>query len=555
MRDTEERPFDDNRPGNDGRQQVQQGAEQKAANEERIGGDATGVGPAECHDPVFPGRAAGLILEKHLDVPANPLDPGMKRKRDLERGGEHEERDERDDRRHGQPDRRQCGRRPSNGANQDHPYPGRAPFPDRRAKGVVFIEIDGRHGFYHYRGDFRQPIRRISAPNAREIAIDARGTELVRAQLGSTAVSDLCIETDNSLAVYQLSGYNDSASTTSYSFGTTLVSRKPFFWIGHLALAGLVSLAGVPTASAQTASKPATKSASSTRPAAKRTTRARRPTAAQRRAAATAQEMADTVVPRYKVDAGGNLVPDLRAAAAIIYDPDTNEVLWEENSETERSIASITKVMTAAVVFENNPDLSHVVTIARSDVARASTTHLRLNDKVTIGDLLHLTLIASDNAAARALARSSQQGSAGFIDRMNEKALELGLTTTHYADPSGLLSENVSSAFDMARLIAFASSDERISTIMQKSQYTIQTSRRGPVTFRSTNHLLGREGLDVRAGKTGFISKWRSLSLERARTPAASWKCRTCSTGSRRRLPRCSPLRLSHLTTDVGRTF
>ncbi len=58
----------------------------------------------------------------------------------------------------------------------------------------------------------------------------------------------------------------------------------------------------------------------------------------------------------------------------------------------------------------------------------------------------------------------------------------------------------------MARLIAFASSDERISTIMQKSQHTIQTPRRA-ITFRSTNHLLGREGLDVRAGKTGFISK------------------------------------------------
>jgi D-alanyl-D-alanine endopeptidase (penicillin-binding protein 7) len=283
------------------------------------------------------------------------------------------------------------------------------------------------------------------------------------------------------------------------------VSKKPIFWIGHLALAVFVCAAGVPTASAQTATKPAVKRASSARPAT-RTTRTARRTSAQRRAVATAQEMADTVVPRYKVDAGGNLVPDLRAAAAIIYDPDTNEVLWEENSAIERSIASITKVMTAAVVFENNPDLSHVVIIKGTDVARASTTHLRLNDKVTIGDLLHLTLIASDNAAARALARTSQQGMQGFVERMNEKAAELGLTTTHYADPSGLLSENVSSAYDMARLIAFASGDERISTIMQKSQHTISTPRRS-ITFRSTNHLLGRDGMDVRAGKTGFISK------------------------------------------------
>jgi len=162
--------------------------------------------------------------------------------------------------------------------------------------------------------------------------------------------------------------------------------------------------------------------------------------------------------------------------------------------------------MTATVFLENNPDLTQPVTIARSDVFQASTTKLRLNDKVTTDDLLHLLLIASDNAAARALARISPYGSIGFIRRMNEKAAELGLESTHYADPSGLLSDNISSAFDMARLITHASNDERISSIMRTSQYTIRTSRR-PITFRSTNHLLGRADVDVRAGKTGFISK------------------------------------------------
>ena len=72
--------------------------------------------------------------------------------------------------------------------------------------------------------------------------------------------------------------------------------------------------------------------------------------------------MADTVLPRFKVDASGDLVPDVRAAAAIIYNPETNEVLWEENSQNQRSIASITKVMTATVFLENNPDLSQPVT-------------------------------------------------------------------------------------------------------------------------------------------------------------------------------------------------
>ncbi|MBI3401955.1 MAG: D-alanyl-D-alanine carboxypeptidase [Acidobacteria bacterium] len=228
---------------------------------------------------------------------------------------------------------------------------------------------------------------------------------------------------------------------------------------------------------------------------------------ARARAVSTAREMADTILPRYKVDASGDLVPDVRAAAAIIYNPETNQVLWEANSQSQRSIASITKVMTATVFLENNPDLTQPVVITRGDVFQASTTRVRANDRVTADDLLHLLLIASDNAAARALARVSPYGSEGFVLRMNEKAAELGLESTSYADPSGLLSDNVSSAYDMARLITHASADDRISSVMRTPEYTVRTANRRVITFHSTNHLLGRPNVDVRAGKTGFISK------------------------------------------------
>ena len=137
---------------------------------------------------------------------------------------------------------------------------------------------------------------------------------------------------------------------------------------------------------------------------------------------------------------------------------------------------------------------------------RANHTYLRAGERVTIDDLLHLTLVASDNAAARALARTSPLGTQGFVDRMNEKALELGLEHTTYADSSGLLSANVSSAYDMARLIAFASNDERVSSIMRKAHHTVLTSRR-VVNINSTNQLLAKGDVDVRGGKTGFISK------------------------------------------------
>jgi D-alanyl-D-alanine endopeptidase (penicillin-binding protein 7) len=98
-------------------------------------------------------------------------------------------------------------------------------------------------------------------------------------------------------------------------------------------------------------------------------------------------------------------------------------------------------------------------------------------------------------------------GAEGFVRRMNEKAAELGLASTSYADPSGLLSDNVSSAYDMARLITHASGNERIASVMRLPEYTVRTANRRTVTFHSTNHLLGRQDVDVRAGKTGFISR------------------------------------------------
>jgi D-alanyl-D-alanine endopeptidase (penicillin-binding protein 7) len=234
--------------------------------------------------------------------------------------------------------------------------------------------------------------------------------------------------------------------------------------------------------------------------------KARRARVAQARATARARDLREVQTPRFTVDDLGQEVPDVRAAAAIIYNPETNQVLWQSNAQEERSIASITKVMTALVFLESGADLTTPVAIQRTDVYRASTTYLRAGNKATPYDLLHLLLIGSDNAAARALARVSPYGSAGFIDQMNAKAAELGLTATHYEDPSGLLAANVSSAYDMARLITLASSDERMGSIMRLPTYTVDIGKR-PVTVSSTNHLVRSGEIDVRGGKTGFISR------------------------------------------------
>ena len=236
------------------------------------------------------------------------------------------------------------------------------------------------------------------------------------------------------------------------------------------------------------------------------TARNRRAQLARARAAARARELRDVQTPRFRVDEFGREVPDVRAEAAIIYNPQTNEVLWEEHAQDQRSMASITKVMTALVFLDSGADLATPLTVQRSDVSRASTTYLRNGYKLTAQDLLNLLLVGSDNAAARALARISPYGSDGFIDKMNEKAATLGLTTTHYADPSGLLAENVSSAFDLARLIAYAAADERIGAIMRKTSYQTYSGK-SLISAHSTNQIVRSGDIDVVGGKTGFISR------------------------------------------------
>jgi D-alanyl-D-alanine endopeptidase (penicillin-binding protein 7) len=274
------------------------------------------------------------------------------------------------------------------------------------------------------------------------------------------------------------------------------------------------------SAQASKSSKPRSSTTTTKKPAySASSSKARKARLARARAAARAREQArirqvralrEAMTPRFKTDATGSLVPDVRAAAAIIFDPETGQVLWQENATDKRSIASITKVMTAVVFMEDQPDLSREVTIERGDVYAASTTYLRANERVTLDNLLHLTLIASDNAAARALARlSSHGGTAAFIERMNEKALELGLEDTEFADPSGLNPNNLSSAYDLSRLITFAASDERIASVMRKANHQVRTSRRA-ITINNTNQLVRTadvSAMEVMGGKTGFISK------------------------------------------------
>lgn len=270
------------------------------------------------------------------------------------------------------------------------------------------------------------------------------------------------------------------------------------------AAAPLAIEASAPVATAP-ADSPAASAPQKKRQTAAQRRAARRRAAARARQAAAARALKEAMTPRYRTDTAGNTVPDVRAEAAIVFNPNTGEVLWEENSRAPRSIASITKVMTAIVFMADEPSLDEFITVAQSDVTRASVTYMRAGERIRLGDVLHLALIASDNGAARALARTAEGGMQGFVARMNEKASQLGLQSTRFAEPSGLDANNISTAYDVSHLISFAANDPTIGAIMRKETHKFYTNKRA-ISIKSTNKLLGN-GFSISAAKTGFTNK------------------------------------------------
>lgn len=218
----------------------------------------------------------------------------------------------------------------------------------------------------------------------------------------------------------------------------------------------------------------------------------------------TARAAPEPAAPRF-LDIGDLRRPRIRAAAAMLYNPRTDEVLWERRGLDQRPIASITKVMTALVLVDQEPDLARDVVVSRRDVRRASTTYLARGERVTLDALLHLALIASDNVAARILARASGWGTRRFVEQMNLKAAALGLHGTRFVEPSGLDERNVSTPYDVARLIAVAGEVPALSRIMRKSTHRLRTDRRR-MDIRNTNRLL-RSRHVIQGGKTGYINE------------------------------------------------
>lgn len=191
------------------------------------------------------------------------------------------------------------------------------------------------------------------------------------------------------------------------------------------------------------------------------------------------------------------------ARNAILLDPATGEVLYEKNSSRSVPIASLTKLMTAMVFLEQKPDLSREVEVTGTELAGAGHTQLRRGEHVPLGELLHMSLMSSDNCATRVIATESGLSATDFVARMNSKAVELGLTGTRFVEFTGLDEHNVATASDVARMLHAAANEPLIAEITTTRSYQFRTERRRHAINNTDRLLYGR--YEILGGKTGFI--------------------------------------------------
>jgi D-alanyl-D-alanine endopeptidase (penicillin-binding protein 7) len=190
---------------------------------------------------------------------------------------------------------------------------------------------------------------------------------------------------------------------------------------------------------------------------------------------------------------------------AIVVDPETGKVLYEKNASVSVPIASLTKLMTDIVFLGTKPDLDRTHTVTLEDLRGMGRTQLWKREVISQRDLLHMSLMCSDNAATRILARESGLSEEDFLARMNRKAVELGMTGTRYVEFTGLDDRNVSTAADCAVLLRHAASHPIARDIMTQRSYEFRTNRRSHFIANTNRLLYGR--YEVRGGKTGHIAE------------------------------------------------
>ncbi|WP_417529974.1 D-alanyl-D-alanine endopeptidase [Marinobacter lipolyticus] len=188
----------------------------------------------------------------------------------------------------------------------------------------------------------------------------------------------------------------------------------------------------------------------------------------------------------------------------------SNELVVDKHADRIVPIASITKLMTALVVMESGEPLNEWLEFRKRHLPAAANayTRIRVGSEMRRADMLRIALMSSENFAAYTLARHHPGGYDAFVQAMNKKALELGMTRTTFVDPTGLSVENRSTAADLIRLVNAASKHPQIGDYSTTRYYTGRFRQpRYSLSFGNTNVLVHRDSWGVGLSKTGYLSE------------------------------------------------
>ncbi|HSZ09610.1 MAG TPA: D-alanyl-D-alanine endopeptidase [Steroidobacteraceae bacterium] len=200
--------------------------------------------------------------------------------------------------------------------------------------------------------------------------------------------------------------------------------------------------------------------------------------------------------------------PKLKSGSVLIVDQSDSSVLYSRNSDVAAPIASITKLMTALVVLDANQPLDEPIRItdADRDFPKAAFSRLTVGTTLTRGDLMHLALMSSENRAAHALGNNYPGGMPAMVAAMNAKAKALGMTNSHFVDPTGLSSQNVASPEDLSKLVIAASKNRTIREYSTDRNYVVRVQKH-LVEFRNTDNLVANPTWNIIVQKTGYIAE------------------------------------------------
>jgi serine-type D-Ala-D-Ala endopeptidase (penicillin-binding protein 7) len=209
-------------------------------------------------------------------------------------------------------------------------------------------------------------------------------------------------------------------------------------------------------------------------------------------------------------DYDGSGVLQLASSKALIINQNTGETIYAKNTNQPTPIASITKLMTAMVMLDAKQSLDDEIYVSDQDVdyLKGTSSRLSVGSKLSRSDMLQLALMASENRAASALAHNYPGGKIAFVKAMNYKAHELGLVNTRFTDPTGLDSENVSTAEDLVKMVqaAYQYAEIRLASTSPSHDVYVE-GREYPVGFVNTNGLVRGGEWEIGLAKTGYIAE------------------------------------------------